>query len=57
MKMNNDLATLLLNVLEDVQAELDCPEVAEYTSLALDRKVARAIARLREELEDKDGSE
>jgi hypothetical protein len=33
----------LLEVLKDVRAELDVPEVAELTSLALDRKVDKAI--------------
>lgn len=33
----------LHEVLKDVRAELDVPEVAELTSLALDRKVDKAI--------------
>ncbi len=36
----------LLEVLKDVRAELDEPEVAELTSLALDRKVDTAIEML-----------
>lgn len=41
----------VLNVLEDVQCELSQPEVVEFTSMALDRKVEEAIAILHRELE------
>lgn len=39
----------LLDVLKDVQHELGEPEVAELTTIALDRKVEQAIAMLEEE--------
>ena len=37
-----------LETLLDVQVELEQPEVAELTTLALDRKIERAIKELKE---------
>lgn len=42
------VAQYVLDVLKDVRAELDVPEVAELTSLALDRKVDKAILLMEE---------
>jgi len=44
--MCNLLEKRVLEVLKDVRRELDEPEVAELTSLALDRKVDDLIAEL-----------
>lgn len=41
----------LLEVLKDAEHELGEPEVAELTSLALDRKIERAITLVEKELE------
>ena len=40
----------LLEVLQDVEHELGEPEVAELTTIALDRKVEAAIQQLKTEL-------
>jgi len=42
----------ILEAIEDAIRELDCPEVAELTSAALDRKLAKARDAIKERLSD-----
>ena len=49
--MSGELTYFLLGVLKDVKCELDTPEVAELTTIALDRKVEAAIELLEQELD------
>ncbi|MAG24836.1 hypothetical protein CMI47_04580 [Candidatus Pacearchaeota archaeon] len=44
--MKGELTAFILGVLQDVRTELDEPEVAELTTLALDKKVDTAISLL-----------
>jgi len=47
----DELLKEALDALEDAKCELDQPEIAELTTLALDRKLETVITKIKQELD------